>query len=127
MSDTPISDFIQRSSCFHVHDLAVLIFLVGVQERGWPISPIARYGKFCYLSGLTEEEYQAAFQRLLENGEIVKVETEKWRGYEVARMENLEEGMMDFGKRMYFRRAAKRSRERVTTSKRSALVAPGDE
>lgn len=111
-TESPISDFINRMSSFHVHDTALLIWLVALQETGWPISPYAAVGRWGVgrMNGMTEEEYEAAFARLIESGEVERVEEEDWRGFQVVRFDELQDGMMDFGKRRYFRLAQKRRR-----------------
>lgn len=112
VTDRPITDFIDQMHDFHAHDFAVLFYLVSVQERGWPISPAAKDGRWSFLTGITRGEYQSAFTRLLKCKEVVEVKDDHWRGYEVARFEQLQDGMMDFGKRRYFREAARKSREK---------------
>jgi hypothetical protein len=86
---------------FHVHDIAALFLLVGVQEISWPISPFAATGKMFKLSGMTEEEGAQSFQRLLDLGEITKVETPQVRGFEITRFDSLRNNLSDLFRREY--------------------------
>lgn len=118
MSDRPIQDFVYGCESFRADDLAVLMWVVGLQESRWPVSLSVADGKLFRFEDLTVEEIRESFARLVESGEIIRVQIDQYRGFEVARFDELREGMMNFGRRRYQRLAAKRSREKhreVTT------------
>lgn len=115
MSNNPISEFIQSSHCFHVHDLSVLLCLIAAQETSHPfnaVSPAAADKRITYLEGITDEEWSAAFARLMLAGELRWVDDGRWRGYQVVRFEELHDSLADYGKRRYFRNASRISREK---------------
>ena len=112
MSESPIHDFIWGSKSFHVHDIAVLLFLVGLQERNGILSPAVATKRMFSFDGITEEEYRAAFKRLEDAGEVVWMEDDQGRGYFVDRYLKLSDDLAENGARQYFRKKAKANRER---------------
>lgn len=108
MQDQPISDFLNRLQSFHVNDIAVLMWLVAIQERSFPISPAAATGKWFPFDGATEEELEESFKRLLLLGEVEEYSDEQFKGYRVKRFDELRESMQDFGRRSYFRSVSKK-------------------
>lgn len=116
MTDTPLSDFYLNVACGHVHDVAVLFALLGAEERARHcvcpfVSPAAKSGKVLLLQGISDEDLVKSFDRLQAAGEIKWNETEKWRGWTVTRFDELYAGLEDVGRRAYFRKKAKQSRE----------------
>ncbi len=112
MSDTPISSFLFRQKTYHVHDMAILFQLLGMQERNDLISPAVSDRALFPLDGITSDEYRTAFKRLVEAKELVYNEDDTQRGYFVRRYWELMEGLEDVGKRAYFRRKRKEAMER---------------
>jgi hypothetical protein len=112
MSDRPIQDFVYGCESFRADDLAVLMWVVGLQESRWPVSPSVADGKLFRFEDMTADEIRESFKRLLEAGEIVRVDGDGYRGFEVARFDELRDGMMDFGRRRYQRMASRKSREK---------------
>ena len=123
MSDTPISDFLFRCTNFHVHDVAVMFVLLHLQERmdfgesGGLIRPGVAT-KRQMLDGITDEEWAAAFERLVASGTVQWVESKPFRGgfvrgYRLTGIyDQLVEDMTDFGRRRYFRLRASESRRK---------------
>lgn len=111
MSQTPIQDFIYGMKSFHAHDFAVLFWAVAFEQRSWPISPAADTGRLFHIEGMTQEEIAASFKRLIDLGEIVPIESDQWRGYEVVRFDYLADRLADYGKRRYFRQQAAKRRK----------------
>lgn len=111
MSQRPIYDFCGWV-IYPVNDLGMLFWLIATQEISWPISPAVELGRFASLQGITAAESAASFKRLLEAGEVRWVENERWRGFEVTRFDELHEAMAKFGRRHYFRTAARERRGR---------------
>jgi|SoiMethySBSTD1v2_1073268.scaffolds.fasta_scaffold235606_1 hypothetical protein len=87
--------------------MLILTYLAALDdpESEVPISPVMKSGEmFERMLGIPIDRGTAAFQKLLDTGEVIAIANEQWRGYKVARLEKLVADMRNGSKRRYQRR-----------------------
>jgi hypothetical protein len=109
----PIGGFLNCMLIRQPLEMVILFECVAMEEVSWPITPLVESGKNIQFDGVTEEEVKAAIQRLIEVGELRRVVDDRWRGFEVARYDDLQDCISEFGHRRYCRLAAARRREKL--------------
>lgn len=115
MTDRPIADFfLVGSSIKRADDLAIYLYLVGLQEYRWPLSVSARARLNSWCPEITDDQAMESLDRLIESGEVRRATMEDtgMDGLLVVRFESLLDSITEFGRRRYQRLAAKKSREK---------------
>lgn len=70
-----------------------------------PISPVMKSGEmFERILGIPLERCVSAFQKLIDTGEVIEIQNEKWRGYKVVRMDKFTDDLRNGLRRRYERR-----------------------
>lgn len=122
---TPIYTFLSRLSAFGANEIAVLFGMIGLQEISEPIGLISPAVKkrLWSVESMSSEELDETVERLVKAGEVEWVESEEgFRGYRVRRFEELQELMMEFGRKRYYRKKARESRQRKLATCREAAT-----